>query len=83
LKRAGIKKDGHLHDLRRSYITWAMDRGANVKDVQIQVGHEDASTTLKIYAQGTTEGQQRVADLVDFPGPSGELVELPKSQAKA
>ena len=83
LKRAGIKKDGHFHDLRRSYITWAMDRGANVKDVQIQVGHEDASTTLKIYAQGTTEGQQRVADLVDFPGPSGELVELPKSQAKA
>lgn len=83
LRRAGIKKAGHFHDIRRTYITEAIKKGGGVKDVQRQVGHADPATTLKIYAQATTEGQQHVADLVDFSEPSGELVELPKSQAKA
>ena len=78
LRRAGLKKQFHFHDLRRTFITKAIGAGAGVKDVQEQVGHADASTTLKNYALATKEGKRRVVDLVDFQEPSGEVVDLPK-----
>lgn len=78
LKRAGIKRPLHFHDLRRTFITKAIGAGAGVKDVQEMVGHKDATTTLRNYAQATKEGKRRVAALVDFREPSGELVELEK-----
>jgi len=50
-ERAGI---GHLsaHDLRRTHITLALDRGAPLQDMQAQAGHAHPSTTL-LYAQPT------------------------------
>jgi integrase len=39
------------HPLRRTYITLMLEAGAPVPYVQGQVGHEDAATTLNIYAQ--------------------------------
>jgi len=80
LKRAGIKKPVHFHDLRRTFITMAIGRGAGVKDVQEQVGHQDATTTLKNYAQAKKAGKRHVVDLVDVREPSGELVELTKKR---
>ncbi len=53
-----------------------------LKDIQDQVGHKDSATTLRIYAQVTTEGKQKVVDLVNFSEPAGEMVELPKVQKK-
>ena len=39
------------HVFRRSYITLMLEAGAPPSYVQEQVGHEDASTTLNIYAR--------------------------------
>lgn len=39
------------HTFRRTFITLMLEAGAPVPYVQAQVGHEDATTTLKIYAQ--------------------------------
>jgi len=39
------------HTFRRTFITLMLEAGAPVPCVQAQVGHEDATTTLKIYAQ--------------------------------
>jgi integrase len=39
------------HTFRRTFITLMLEAGAPVPYVQSQVGHEDATTTLKIYAQ--------------------------------
>jgi 5'-deoxynucleotidase YfbR-like HD superfamily hydrolase len=39
------------HTLRRTFITLMLEAGAPVPYVQDQVGHEDAKTTLDIYAQ--------------------------------
>ncbi len=39
------------HTLRRTFITLMLEAGAPVPYVQGQVGHDDASTTLNIYAQ--------------------------------
>jgi integrase len=39
------------HTFRRTFITLMLEAGAPVPYVQGQVGHEDPSTTLQIYAQ--------------------------------
>jgi integrase len=39
------------HTFRRTFITLMLEAGAPVPYVQGQVGHEDPSTTLEIYAQ--------------------------------
>ena len=39
------------HTFRRTYITLMLEAGAPVPYVQSQVGHQDATTTLNIYAQ--------------------------------
>lgn len=39
------------HTLRRTYITLMLEASSPVPYVQAQVGHEDATTTLNIYAQ--------------------------------
>ena len=39
------------HTFRRTFITLMLEAGAPVPYVQSQVGHEGATTTLKIYAQ--------------------------------
>jgi integrase len=39
------------HTFRRTFITLMLEAGAPVPYVQEQVGHEDATTTLKIYAR--------------------------------
>jgi Phage integrase family len=39
------------HTFRRTFITLMLEAGAPVPYVQAQVGHEDPTTTLEIYAQ--------------------------------
>jgi integrase len=39
------------HTLRRTFITLMLEAGAPVPYVQAQVGHDDPTTTLQIYAQ--------------------------------
>lgn len=39
------------HTLRRSYISFMLAAGYDLPYVQAQVGHEDPTTTLRIYAQ--------------------------------
>ena len=38
------------HTFRRTFITLMLEAGAPVPHVQAQVGHEDPTTTLEIYA---------------------------------
>lgn len=46
------------HDLRHTAATLALEGGADLKQVQELLGHQDAQTTLQFYA-GITEEQQR------------------------
>jgi integrase len=48
--------------LRRSYATWMVQSGGDVKSVQGQMRHTRASTTLDIYSQMIPAGQRRAAD---------------------
>ena len=49
-KRAGIKGDMTVHDLRHTAASLMVASGANVKAVQRQLGHATASMTLDVYA---------------------------------
>lgn len=39
-----------LHDLRHTFATYALARGANAKDVQAILGHSSAQMTMDVYA---------------------------------
>jgi len=54
LKKAGLPKRG-LHSLRKLYITRMFKNGMDPKILQKIVGHEEYSTTMKYYANVTTE----------------------------
>jgi len=45
--------------LRRSYATWLVESGASVKDLQGQLRHARATTSMDVYAQVVPESQRR------------------------
>ncbi|MGC2477125.1 MAG: tyrosine-type recombinase/integrase, partial [Candidatus Sulfotelmatobacter sp.] len=47
--------------LRRSYASWMVDSGADIKSCQGQMRHTRATTLLGIYAQILPLGQRRTA----------------------
>ncbi|NEG89802.1 tyrosine-type recombinase/integrase [Bifidobacterium aerophilum] len=49
-KRAGIKGEMTVHDLRHTAASLMIKSGANVKAVQRQLGHTSAAMTLDVYA---------------------------------
>lgn len=53
------------HDLRDTYASLAIRAGAQVKDVQRQLGHSSAAMTLDVYAGLFEDGLDAVADALD------------------
>ena len=47
------------HDLRHSAASLALEAGANLKDVQELLGHQDPETTAEFYAAVTQEAKRR------------------------
>jgi integrase len=45
--------------LRTSRATWAIEAGANPKDVQAMMRHSRITTTLDVYAQYVPDSQRR------------------------
>jgi len=80
-RRLGMKKvDWRL--LRRSFCTWLISCGADIKSTQGLMRHTNVQTTLGIYAQITTSGQaQAIEKLAAFrkttsgPNAGPELVQ--------
>jgi integrase len=44
-----LEKHPHLHSLRHTHASWLISNGASPAFVQAQLGHEDISTTMRIY----------------------------------
>jgi integrase len=49
LKAAGLPNI-RFHDLRHTYASLKIDQGANIKYIQLQMGHAKATTTLDVYS---------------------------------
>jgi len=67
LKLGFDPKKATWRSLRTSCATWMIEAGANPKDVQGQMRHARASTTMDIYCQFVPDSQRRaVAKMMDM-----------------
>ena len=49
LHASGIKKAAHIHSLRHSYATHLLEQGENLRQIQVNLGHQSPVTTA-LYA---------------------------------
>lgn len=66
-KKAGL--DGfHAHTMRHKFATDLLERGANIKQVQELLGHENLATT-EVYLSVTDQGKRDAINLLDEKKP--------------
>jgi integrase len=69
LERADLRQI-RIHDLRHTYATLLLQAGAPITYVSQQLGHRDASITLRVYAHWIPDSSRREADRLDTLQPS-------------
>lgn len=64
LKSAGLEKQLRWHDLRHTFATNLIQKGANLKEVQVACGHKTIQMTAR-YAHVDDQGQRNTVALLD------------------
>jgi len=79
LRKAGLRKI-RIHDLRHTYATLRIAKGDNIADVAGQLGHADATMTLKIYYHWLPGGKKAEVDALDNLGTQKQKEKKVKSE---
>lgn len=64
VKRHGLK-DVSPHDLRHTAATLALEAGADIKEIQMLLGHRDPETTMKFYTGITQERRRETMERIE------------------
>ncbi len=70
-KKAGLN-GFHTHTMRHKFATDLLERGANIKQVQELLGHENLATT-EVYLSTTDQGKRDAINLLDQEKPDAEV----------
>lgn len=54
-----------FHSLRHSHTTILIEQGADLKDIQLRLGHKNINTTLQIYAHVTNKMSDKTIDILN------------------
>jgi integrase/recombinase XerD len=63
-KRAGIRKEVHVHTLRHSFATHLLEDGVDIRKIQKLLGHSNLATT-QIYTQVSSEEIKKIKSPLD------------------
>jgi site-specific recombinase XerD len=67
LRASGVKKAAHIHTLRHSYATHLLERGENLRQIQVNLGHKSPTATV-LYTHLTnlckTQHQKRLDEFM-------------------
>jgi len=63
-KRAGINKDVHCHTLRHSFATHLLEKGTDIRYIQVLLGHANLNTT-EGYAHVSNESIRKIKSPID------------------
>jgi len=64
LKATGIRKQAHVHTLRHSYATHLLEANVNLRQIQVNLGHNSAQTT-SVYTHLTAIGQEKARQALE------------------
>ena len=80
VRRSGVGKRASCHTLRRSFVTYLLESGYDIRTVQELLGHRDVSTTM-VYTHVLNRGGLGVRSPADLLGGAG-LAVFPDSAAE-
>lgn len=63
--RTQLKIAFDYHSLRHTHATLLLENGANVKDVQVRLGHTNIETTLNTYVHQTKKMSNQTVDILE------------------
>lgn len=62
LKKAGLRSEIRIHDIRHTFGTLLAQAGENPKNIQILLGHADVRTTIGTYCHSTMKDKRRTVE---------------------
>jgi len=72
-RAAGLPKAPRFHDLRHTYVAWAVASGADLPYIQAQLGHESITTTIDTYGHLMPNSNRHVTHAFDRAMRGGKI----------